>query len=168
MTEQELYVLFEEHGIPYEVYHHEAVMTVAEADKLVPRLGIPTKNLFLRDDKKRQFFVVTAHEDTVVDLKHLHKQLRSRRLSFASPEQLKEKLGLELGSVTPFGVLNDDTREITLVFDERLLHERFDAHPMVNTATMFVEMDDVLPLFRDHGTPVVFCDLTCLTGPAAE
>lgn len=168
MTEEELYALLDERGIAYETYHHEAVATVAEADKLVPRLAIPTKNLFLRDDKKRAFFEVTAHEDTVIDLKHLHRQLGSRRLSFASPELLEEKLGLVQGSVTPFGVLNDDTHEVTLVFDERLRHKRFDAHPMVNTATMFVEMDDVLPVFEEHGTKVVFCDLTCQTGPAAE
>jgi hypothetical protein len=32
---------------------------------------------------------------------------------------------------------------------------------MVNTATMFVEMDEVLPLFVEHGTRVVFADLSC-------
>ena len=168
MTEEELYALFDERGIAYETFHHEAVMTVAEADELVPRLGIPTKNLFLRDDKKRAFFLVVAHEDTVIDLKHLHKQLGSRRLSFASADMLNDKLGLEQGSVTPFGIFNDDAREVTLVFDETLAHERFDAHPMVNTATMFIEMDDVLPLFQEHGNPIVFCDLTCQTGPAAD
>ena len=168
MTEDELYALLDERGIPYETFHHEAVTTVAEADKLVPRLAIPTKNLFLRDDKKRQFFVVVADEHTNIDLKHLHKQLGSRRLSFASPEMLMDKLGLVQGSVTPFGILNDETREVTLVIDETLAHQRFDAHPMVNTATMFIEMDDVLPLFEEHGNPVVFCDLTCQTGPAAQ
>lgn len=168
MTETELYALFDERGISYEVYHHEAVYTVAEADVLVPRIAIPTKNLFLRDDKKRNFFLVVAHEDTPIDLKHLHKQLGSRRLSFASAEMLQDKLGLVQGSVTPFGILNDETREVTLVFDERLAHERFDAHPMVNTATMFIYMDEVLPLFVEHGNPIVFCDLTCQTGPAAQ
>ena len=168
MTEDQLYALLEQRGIAYETYHHEAVRTVAEADLLVPRLGIPTKNLFLRDDKKRQFFLVVAHEDTQVDLKHLHKQLGSRRLSFASAEMLADKLGLEQGSVTPFGIFNDAAHEVTLVFDERLAHQRFDAHPMVNTATMFSEMDDVLPLFEEQGNRVVFCDLTCQTGPAAQ
>lgn len=161
MTEEELYALFERRGIPYEVYHHEAVYTVAEADRIVPRKAIPTKNLFLRDDKKRQFFLVVAHEDTRVDLKRLHRRLGSRRLSFASPELLEDRLGLEQGSVTPFGILNDETRTVTLVLDERLAHQRFDAHPMVNTATLFVHMDDVLPLFVEHGGPVLFCDLTC-------
>jgi len=161
MTEQELYALFDERGIHYEVFHHQAVATVAEADAIVPRLAIPTKNLFLRDDKKRQFVLVVAHEDSEVDLKRLHKLLGTRRLSFASPEQLQERLGLVQGSVTPFGVLNDETREVLLVFDERLAHERFDAHPMVNTATMFIEMDEVLPLFEEHGTRVVFADLSC-------
>ena len=168
MTEDELYALLDERGIAYETYHHKAVTTVAEADKIVPRLAIPTKNLFLRDDKKRQFFVVVADEHTTVDLKHLHRQLGTRRLSFASSEMLMEKLGLVQGSVTPFGILNDTTREVTLVFDEKLAHERFDAHPMVNTATMFIHMDEVLPLLEEHGNPVVFCDLTCQTGPAAQ
>jgi Ala-tRNA(Pro) deacylase len=160
MTEEGLYELLDERGIPYEVYHHEAVMTVAEADVLVPRLAIPTKNLFLTD-KRGHFYVVTTDEHTAIDLKRLHKLLGTRRLSFASPEQLQERLGLVQGSVTPFGVLNDETREVLLVFDERLAHERFDAHPMVNTATMFIEMDEVLPLFEEHGTRVVFADLSC-------
>lgn len=168
MTEEQIYALLEEHGISYETFHHEAVSTVAQADELVPRIAIPTKNLFLCDAKKRQFFLVTAHEDTPVDLKRLHRQLGCRRLSFASPELLEERLGLQQGAVTPFGVLNDESREVTLVFDETLRHQRFDAHPMVNTATMFVWMDDVLPLFEEHGTKVVFCDLTCRTGPAAR
>lgn len=168
MTEHELYALLDERGIPYEVFHHQAVMTVEEADKVVPRMAVPTKNLFLRDDKKRDFYLVTARTDTFVDLKRLHKQLGSRRLSFASPELLQEKLGLVQGSVTTLGVLNDDSRSVTLVFDETLAHRRFDAHPMVNTATMFLWMDDVLPLFEEHGTRVVFCDLSCKTGPAAE
>ncbi len=161
MTEQELYDLLDERGIAYEVFHHEAVYTVAEADKLVPRIAIATKNLFLRDSRKRDFFLVVADEHTEVNLKQLHKQLGCRRLSFASPEMLQEKLGLVQGSVTPFGILNDKTHAVTLVFDEGLAHQRFDAHPMVNTATMFVYMDDVLPLFEECGNPVVFCDLTC-------
>ena len=161
MTEDELYALLDERGISYEVFHHRAVETVAEADALVPRLATPTKNLFLRDSKKRDYFVVVADTKTEIDLKHLHKQLGTRRLSFASSEDLFEKLGLVQGSVTPFGILNDETREVTLVFDETLAHKRFDAHPLVNTATMFVHMDEVLPLFEEHGGRVLFCDLTC-------
>ena len=161
MTEDELYALLDERGISYKVFHHRAVETVAEADALVPRLATPTKNLFLRDSKKRDYFVVVADTKTVIDLKHLHKQLGTRRLSFASSEDLFEKLGLVQGSVTPFGILNDETREVTLVFDETLAHKRFDAHPLVNTATMFVHMDEVLPLFEEHGGRVLFCDLTC-------
>ena len=161
MNETELYTLLERRGIAYETMHHPAVLTVAEADELVPNVGLPTKNLFLRDDKKRQFFVVVAHADTQIDLRNLHRQLGSRRLSFASPEALRDMLGLELGSVTPFGILNDESRSITLVFDERLAHQKINAHPLVNTATMFIELDEVLPLFTEHGNPIVFCDLTC-------
>lgn len=167
MTEEELYALLDQRGMPYEVFHHEAVATVAEADKIVPRIAIPTKNLFLTD-KKGRFFVVTTHEDTPIDLKHLHQQLGCRRLSFASTDLLEEKLGLVQGSVTPLGVLNDSSHEVTVVFGRELEHERFDCHPLVNTATMFVGMDDVVSLLRDHGAEVLFCDTTCETGPAAD
>lgn len=160
MTEHELYALLDEHGIPYEVSQHQAVMTVAEAAAVVPSRATPTKNLFLRDSRKREFFLVVADTTTTVDLKTLHHRLGTRRLSFASAEQLTERLGLQQGSVTPFGILNDETHAVTLVFDETLAHKRIDAHPLVNTATLFVELDDVLPLFRAHGNPVCFCDLT--------
>ena len=156
MTEEELYSLLDQRGIAYEVAHHPAVMTMAEAAVVVPDHGMACKNLFLRDDKKRQFFLVCVPAETKVDLRHLHERLGSRRLSFASAELLREKLGLEPGSVTPLGVLNDAAHEVTLVFDEALRHARFDAHPLVNTATLYVQMDDVLPLFEEHGTKVVF------------
>ncbi len=167
MTENELYALLDERGIPYEVHHHKAVSTVAEADLLVPRIANPTKNLFLTD-KRGHFYVVTTHEDTVIDLKHLHRQLGCKRLSFASSELLMEKLGLVQGSVTPLGALNDAAHEVVVVFGKELEHQRFDCHPLVNTATMFVEMDDAVRLLRDFGTTVVFCDTTCETGPAAD
>ena len=163
MTEQELYDLLDERGIPYETFHHEAVFTVAEGDAAgVPDLGSHTKNLFLRDDKKRNFYVVTADENQQVDLKALAGRIPSRRLSFAREEQLQEKLGLTAGAVTPLGILNDDSRAVTMVFDEGLRGKRIDAHPLVNTATMYIEMDDLVSLLMEHGNPVVFCDL----GPA--
>lgn len=160
MTEQELYDLLSEKGIPFETFHHEAVFTVAEGDAAgVPDLGSHTKNLFLRDDKKRNFYVVTADENQQIDLKALAKRIPSRRLSFAREEMLEEKLGLTAGAVTPFGILNDESREVTMVFDEGLRGKRIDAHPLVNTATMYIEMDDLVSLLREHGNPVVFCEL---------
>ena len=86
MTETELYDLLDQRGIAYEVAHHPAVMTVAEAAEVVPDRGAPTKNLFLRDDKKRQFFLVTALVETQVDLRHLHERLGGRRLSAEDKE----------------------------------------------------------------------------------
>jgi Ala-tRNA(Pro) deacylase len=106
--------------------------------------------------------VVTADENQQIDLKALAGRIPSRRLSFAREEQLQEKLGLTAGAVTPLGILNDDSRAVTMVFDEGLRGKRIDAHPLVNTATMYIEMDDLVALLEEHGNPVVFCDL----GPA--
>lgn len=68
-------------------------------------------------------------------------------------------LGLVAGSVTPWGVLNDEGRTVTMIYDRNLKGRRIDAHPLVNTATMFVQMDDLVTLQREHGTRVLFLDL---------
>ena len=160
MTEDDLYQMLDERGVPYEVYHHKAIFTVAEGDAVgIPELGAHTKNLFLRDDKKRNYYLVTAHEDQRVDLKALAARIPSRRLSFASEKDLVSMLGLVAGSVTPWGVLNDEGRTVTMIYDRNLKGRRIDAHPLVNTATMFVQMADLVTLQREHGTRVLFLDL---------
>ena len=66
------------------------------------------KNLFLRDDKKRHYYLVVVKKDKAVDLKGLRALLGSRPLSFASEQDLSRCLGLPKGAVTPLGILNDE------------------------------------------------------------
>ena len=68
--------------------------------------GCHIKNLFLKD-KREQLWLVVCPEDRPVDLKTLPALIGSARLSFARPEILREVLGVEPGSVTPFGLIND-------------------------------------------------------------
>ena len=136
-------------GIPTMTTTHDAVFTVDESQALRGRIpGAHTKNLFVKD-KKGRLFLVVAQEDTAVDLKTLHGKIGGQgRLSFASPEQMRERLGVEPGAVTAFGVVNDRDDAVTIVLDERLLaHDIVNCHPLTNRATTSIARTDLMALF---------------------
>ena len=93
------------------------------------KAGIPgahSKNLFVKD-KKGRFFLITARDETAIDLKRAHAAIgASGRLSFGSAEQLRARLGVEPGSVTPFAIVNDLAGEVTMILDANLMDTRAD------------------------------------------
>ena len=123
-TRQDLLARLEELGIASTTLDHEAVFTVAESSRLERELpGGHTKNLFLKD-KKDKLYLVVALGSAHIDLKTLHKQLGSDRLSFGKPELLMEVLGVPAGSVTPFALINDKARRVTVILDADMMrHE---------------------------------------------
>ena len=140
-------------GIPQETHEHRAVFTVAESAPVKASIpGAHTKNLFLKD-KKGALFLVTAKDDTRIDLKRLHESIgASGRLSFSSGELLVEVLGVEPGSVTPFGVVHDQPPRVRVILDRRLMaFERVNVHPLVNTMTTGVSPDDLVAFLRASG-----------------
>lgn len=160
LTEDDLYRLLDEHGIPYELHHHPAVFTVEAAEALgLPPGALPLKNLFLRDDRHRGHWLVSMPAEKRLDLRQLRELLGSRRLSFASEAELETMLGVRGGSVTPLAVLNDESRAVPLVLDEEVRGRRVHAHPLVNTATFYIGVDDVVRLVQEHGNPVVWLGL---------
>jgi Ala-tRNA(Pro) deacylase len=107
-AEREVAVFLEQMGVPFVRYEHPAVATVAEAEKYWGNLrGAHCKNLFLRNNKGNRHYLVVAEASRRVDLKALTRVLGEDRLSFASAERLKKYLGLEAGSVSPFGLIHD-------------------------------------------------------------
>ena len=113
-------------------------------------------NLFVRDDKKRAYFLVVAHGEKKVELKALQQKIGSRRLSFASEADLEAILGLLKGSVTPFGALHDETHRTTVLLDEAFRGGLIGVHPNENTATVWLQTEDLAALLRQHGTAVDF------------
>lgn len=110
--------------------------------------GAHTKNLFLVD-KAGGLWLVTAEEETFVDLKALAKRLCVGRFSFGKPELMQEALGIAPGAVTPFAVMNDTGCRVRLVLDETLLgHATINAHPLDNSATTSIARDDLLAFLR--------------------
>ncbi len=160
MDKQGIYTLLNQAHIPYEVYEHSPVYTIEDLDALhLPQAEQIVKNLFLRDDKKKYFYLVSVPGHRSVNLKALAERIPSRKLSFASQADLWERLRLEKGHVTPLGILNDEQKEVTVVFDRALQGRQIGIHPMENTATIFLAFADVLKLVEEHGNPVVMCEL---------
>ena len=134
------------HSFVFERYEHPAVMTVAEAESLVPQLpGAKTKNLFLRDKKGLKYFLVTIPAALSVNLKQLGDVLGAGRLSFASADRLLTNLGVTPGSVTLLGLVNDLENKVQFVIDQALWDApAVQAHPLINTATMVVLHADLI------------------------
>ncbi len=125
-------------GIDYKSHEHPAVFTCEEAEKHCSNVpGVASKNLFLRDDKKRRYFLVIVDSKKRVNLKELGEILGIKRLSFASDNDLMEKLALEPGSVSIFGLLNDEDNEVELFIDRDFYEESVvNFHPNRNTASV--------------------------------
>jgi len=133
----DLVALLEGLGLRPDIHRHPPVMTVAESLELVPELpGCKTKNLFLRDKKRRRRFLLTAAHDRVVDLRALSKVLGVQGLSLAPAEELMQHLGVTPGSVSLLALVNDQSRSVELVIDARVWSaEALQAHPLDNAAT---------------------------------
>ncbi len=164
-SRDDLFAFLADLAIATKTLEHPAVFTVEESQKLRGEIsGGHTKNLFLKDKKDRLWLVV-AREDAGVDLKRFHTIIGSARLSFGKAELLREVLGVEPGSVTPFSVINDADGRVTVVLDVGLLgHDRLNFHPLANTATTTIGRDDFLRFLNETGHEPLVVDL----GSAAE
>ena len=155
MNKSELYQFLAEKKIEYKAYEHPTVFTVEEADALnLPDPGAGTKNLFLRDQKKQNYYLLTVRDHLQVRIKDFQKKILARPLSFASEEDLGRILGLIKGSVTPFGLLNDQEKRVQFYLDEYFRDRTISAHPNDNTATVFLQADDLMELLEKNGNPV--------------
>jgi Ala-tRNA(Pro) deacylase len=155
-------------GIAHTTLDHPAVFTVAEGPEIKAKLpGAHTKNLFLKD-KKGRLWLISARQDTVIDLKTLHRFIGSDRLSFGNAALMAETLGVTPGSVTAFGLINDRHRRVTFVLDKALADaELVNFHPLINTATTTVTTADFLKILAALGVAPLVVDFAALT-PAPE
>lgn len=158
MNKQQIYDYLQENSIWHEITEHKAVYNMAElAEVPCPYPEADAKNLFVRDDKKQNYYLITVKGEKRVNLKAFRKAQRTRNLSFASAEDLMERLGLIPGAVTPLGVLNDETRSVKVFLDQDFLQEPglVGVHPNENTATVWLKAEDLIRIIREHGNEVV-------------
>ncbi len=162
MNKEEIYKLIKEKGYWHEITEHKAVFTMDEVNDIyVPYPEYDAKNLFVRDDKKRNYYLITVKGNKKVDLKEFRKNNNTRPLSFASENDLMTILNLIPGSVTPLGLLNDQELKVSFYLDKEFLtgKEIIGVHPNDNTATIWLKVKDLITLIKDHGNEVTIINL---------
>lgn len=134
-----------QHGITFTRHEHPPVFTCEEELRHVPESGAArTKNLFMRDRRGRRHLLLVTLCSKNVSIADFAETSGADRLSFASPERLMKHLGVEPGSVTLLGLVNDPAHAVELFIDQDVwaapsLH----AHPLRNDATLVLSHDDV-------------------------
>lgn len=151
-TERELLGLLKEIGIDFTYNKHQPIYSVDDAIRYgndIP--GAHCKNLFIKDIKDNFYLVITLDKKRV-DLKNISRQVNCKRLSFSSPELLREYLGVEPGCVTPFGLINDIKQKVMVLVDKELLSEKeVSFHPLVNSATITIKLFDLFKFIEYCG-----------------
>jgi Ala-tRNA(Pro) deacylase len=159
--QKELYFVLDNLAIPYEYHEHPPVATINDAilhwkDYNSGRC----KNIFFRNHKGNKHYLVILEHLRQLDIHDLEKRLRQGKLTFASDRRLMEHLGVEPGSVSPFGLINDKTRNVHLFIDETLREcDRLAFHPNDNRATLVISGTDFLKFLDSTGNTYEFIKL---------
>lgn len=121
-----------------------------------PYQNSDAKNLFICDDKKQNYYLIVVKGDKKVNLKEFKQKYNTRSLSFASEKELLDILGLVPGFVSPFGILNDNERKVTVYIDYTLTLDEgiVGVHPNDNTATAWLKTIDLISIIKEHGNIV--------------
>ena len=157
LTKQEIYCNLKEKGIWHEITEHAAVFNMEELDAVeLPYPDCDAKNLFVRDDKRRSYYLITVKGDKRVDLKEFRKTYGTKPLTFVKPDELADILGLIPGAVSPFGLLNDAEKKVVFFIDAAFkeVPGLIGIHPNDNTATVWLKAEDLIEIIREHGNEV--------------
>ncbi|MDO5088740.1 MAG: prolyl-tRNA synthetase associated domain-containing protein [Leptotrichiaceae bacterium] len=150
---EKVYKVLNKLSIPFEIIEHPAAMTTEEADKYVEGIeGVLTKSLFLTNNKKTAYYLLIMDDRNRLDMEKFTEITGEKRLKFASSESLFKKMGLQPGTVSIFGLINNSEKDINIYFETEILKERrMSFHPNDNTKTLFLLTEDILKFIISEG-----------------
>lgn len=145
-----------DHQIHYILHKHPAVFTVPEARVHCGHIpGTHCKNLFLKNKKSGQLYLVTIPYEKRLDLNQFRKMISAPKVRFAEHEDLYKVLGITAGAVSPLGLINDSTNRVIFIIDENMWNtEEICCHPNINTETLQIPGPDFQKLIKATGTPM--------------
>lgn len=152
MDKQEIYNYLKEKNIWHEITEHKSVYNMADlAEVEIPYPEADAKNIFVRDDKKKNYYLITIKGDKKVNLKEFRKKYQTRPLSFVSEGDMLKIIGLQPGSVTPLWILNDDERKVKVYIDKYFFENSgiVVVHPNDNTATLWLKTKDLVEIIKE-------------------
>lgn len=144
MQAEKVYQKLKNLSIPFEIIEHEAALTVEEMEEVLPEMDAQVcKNLFLRNQKGKQHYLVVMAKEKPFNLKQFEENQGLGKLSFASEKRLLKYLGIPSGSVSPFGLINDSDSHVIVYIDQDLKQcKEIGVHPNINSATITLSASD--------------------------
>ena len=148
-------------NIPHTWYTHPEAPTIEIARQHWQKDGSKhCKNLFFRNHKGNRHYLVVLDCERDLDIHDLEKRLHQGKLSFASPQRMEKYLGLQPGSVSPFGLINDEENHVHLFLDTNLQHQdSLSFHPNDNRATVVITQDEFMRYLNEVGNSFEFIEL---------
>lgn len=133
-------------NIPFEIVEHEPALTTEQADSFIEGIeGVRTKTMFLTNKKKTEFYLLIMDDKKRLDMDKFKEIVASKQIKMASENSLFEKMTLPPGIVSPFGLLNNEDKDIKVYIDKEIEgEERMCFHPNTNEKTIFLKTVDLL------------------------
>ena len=143
----------QELGITYNVVDHPPVFTTEQADSYIKDLeGVRTKSMFLTNKKKTQYYLLIMDDKKRLDMDDFKVQVGADRIRMASLDSLAEKMNLPAGTVSPFGLLNNEEKDIHVYFDKDIISDDAKTfHPNTNEKTIFIKSKDLFRFLKSIG-----------------
>ncbi len=140
-------------GITFDVVEHPPAFTTEQADSYIEGMeGVRTKSMFLTNRKKTQYYLLIMDDKKSLDMDLFKELVSANRIRMASLDSLAEKMSLSAGTVSPFGLLNNEERDIQVYFDKEIIdEERMTFHPNTNEKTIFISTEDLFKFLKDLG-----------------
>ena len=162
MDKKQIYEYIKNKQIWYEITEHKAVYSMSEISEVeIPYPESDAKNLFVRDDKKENYYLITVRGNKRVNLKEFRKENNTRPLSFASEKELKDMIQILPGSLSPLGILNDKENKVKVFLDKEFIEKTdiIGIHPNDNTATIWLKTKDLINIIKEHGNKVELVEI---------
>ena len=140
-------------GIEFKIVEHEPAYTTEEADKYIEgHDGVRTKTMFICNKKKTNYYMIIMDDSKRLDMNKFKEIVSEKQMKMASEEVLKEKLGVKPGMVSPFGLLNNDEKDVKIYMDKEIITEEIMTfHPNDNTKTLFITTNDLFKYLENIG-----------------
>ncbi len=159
--QKKVYEFLDKLNIDYEYLEHPPTPTAESARAYwQPLNAMHCKNLFFRNHKGKQHYLVVFDFEQNLNIKELESRLKKGKISFASEKRMDKYLGLKPGSVSPFGLINDSENHTMVFLDKNILNTNtISFHPNDNTATIVISVDDFKKYMNAVGNPYEFLQL---------
>ncbi|GAA0058420.1 prolyl-tRNA editing protein [Streptococcus canis] len=151
----------EQLNISYELVEHAPALTTKQADSFIEGIeGVRTKTMFLTNKKKTQYYLLIMDDQKLLDMECFKELVGANRIRMASADSLYRKMLLPPGVVSPFGLMNNQDKDILVYFDQAIVtEERMSFHPNTNDRTIFINTKDLFSFLEHLGYEVNIVEL---------